>query len=151
MTTRQKRITERQHLNVQVPGPNLCYSGRYTSSGYRIPEMGLSGTYCTDDWGRSWVKVVSNETYIDGYTLECAITELRQQAEGMDDPRIDLDTSDYPRLTVTGTRPALVDEVVEVLRYLDWAKAEQENRKVTARERLIEQARALGITADDLT
>lgn len=157
MTKRIARITERKSENVNVPTTSR-YLG-YLGYGYRPSaetfqaSNDIAGTYFTDDWGRTWSKRVTVAVWIDGYSLEELIEHLRTSAEDLTSPHIDIDRDEdgYPKVSVIGTRAATEEEVAEVLRYLEFDKASRAKNEETQRERLIKQAKAMGLKPEDLS
>lgn len=146
-----KRITDRKILTVELP-KNPHFLNVSGSDRFDTKDRSLAGSYQTQDWGRTWVRILSVRAYLDGLDLEDAIKSLRDSAEGLTHPSIDiLDEDSYSYVYIKGTRPATDEEVAEVLRYLVWDKAWREQRDQDARERLIKQAKALGLKPEDLT
>lgn len=148
-----KRFTTSKIQSVSLPKRSYASYSYVDPSGFVTKNEAMAGTYQTSDWGRSWHRKLEVDTYIDGLSIDDAIEELRKRAEGVENAYVDVtrDEDDYPRVNITGTRPATEEEAAEVLRYLELDKARREANDNAQRERLIAQAKALGIKPEDLS
>lgn len=144
--TGRKRITDRKFLNVDLPTRTPWLTGFQTRSDE------LVGEYSTNDWGRTWQKKVKRYIFIDGSTVEEASARMREEAEGLTDVTLDIDRNDdgWPEVNLIGYRDTTKAEVAEVLRFLEWGKAQCQERDQTVREHVIKQAKALGLKPEDL-
>lgn len=145
-----KRITDRKVQNVSLRSSFRHFA---LTSGFTIKSDSLAGEYQTDDWGRTWKRIVRVDVYIDGYSLEDAITNLRNAAEGLASPVTtvtDMPGDESYVVTVRGMRDATEEEVAEVLRYLVFEKEEKTERDAVQRERFIAMAKKFGLKPEDL-
>lgn len=153
MTKRITRITPTKHYNVSVPGRNR-YLGYGSAIGTYTPTNdALVGTYVTYDWGRTWAKRVEVDVYLDRLSIEDAIAQLREKADGLTDALVNLDCDDssYPQSQVVGQREATEAEIAEVLRFIEFDKAARAKQEITQRNRLIAEAKRLGLKPEDLS
>lgn len=148
-----KRITATKNHRVSLSPRNGW--GMYVGGGgtrFTVTSDELAGEYATNDWGRTWAKIVKVYVYLDGLSIDEAVDQLREKSAGLADATLDIDRNDdgYPESNVVGRRDATEAEVAEVLRYLEFDKEQRAVRDENIREALIRQAKSIGLKPEDL-